>query len=156
MEGKRLVSSTVISEMQEAWNWLLSQLCCSVVTMPIKLRSYVTWSRSETVASIQLCTTELYFSLRKYLVTWFCDVNAAALSLSSLMKGECPTPSSPKMIIITVDHNSVMHVCKLMKRKWTNRMQKNMFLVQVCHHEFSWRHSFPFLTWWRGTHHPNI
>ena len=37
--------------------------CCSEVTMPIKLSSYVTWSTSETVASVQLPLNAVFFCL---------------------------------------------------------------------------------------------
>ena len=36
---------------------------CSAVTMPIKLNSYVTWSTSETVASVQLPLNDVFFCL---------------------------------------------------------------------------------------------
>jgi len=36
---------------------------CSTVTMPIKLSSYVTWSTSETVASVQLPLNAVFFRL---------------------------------------------------------------------------------------------
>ena len=36
---------------------------CSAVTMPIKLSSYVTWSTSETVASVQLPLNAVFFCL---------------------------------------------------------------------------------------------
>ena len=36
---------------------------CSTVTMPIKLNSYVTWSTSETVASVQLPLNAVFFCL---------------------------------------------------------------------------------------------
>ena len=54
--------------------------CCSAVTMPIRSSSYATWSTSELLVSVQLPCS---FAMRKYSVTWFCDVIARQCSLSS-------------------------------------------------------------------------
>ena len=47
MHGKKVVSSTVILEMQAAWNLpstTVSTVAVAQFTMPIKLSSYATWS----------------------------------------------------------------------------------------------------------------
>jgi len=44
MQGKKLVSSTVILEMQATSKYYYGNCYCSAVTMPIKLSSYTTWS----------------------------------------------------------------------------------------------------------------
>jgi len=67
MQGKKVVSSTVILESQAAaWN-LLSNVSTvthgSAVTVPIKLSSYATWSTSEMVASVQLPLNSVFFCL---------------------------------------------------------------------------------------------
>ena len=66
--GQKIVSSIKEANCLELAKYSCVNCHCSAVTMPIKLDSYVTWSASETVAA-----------LRKYLVKWFCDFNAAAL-----------------------------------------------------------------------------
>jgi len=64
---QELVSSTVILETQAAWHLPSIYYCinfrCSAVTMLIKLSSYVTWSTSETVASVQLLLNAVFFCL---------------------------------------------------------------------------------------------
>ena len=52
---------------------------CSAVTMPIRSSSYATSSTSELLVSVQLPLNSMFFAMRKYSVTWFCYVNAAAL-----------------------------------------------------------------------------
>jgi len=43
MQGKKVVSSTVILKMQAAWKTYVN--CrCNTITMPIKVSSYATWS----------------------------------------------------------------------------------------------------------------
>jgi len=73
MQGKKVVSSTVILGMHAAWNLPSTTSshisCCSAVTMPIKLSSYTTWSTSEMVASVQLPLNFVFFCLAEDLVT---------------------------------------------------------------------------------------
>lgn len=67
-QGKKILSSIKEANSLELAKYYCVNCRCSAVTMPIKLDSYVSWSASELVAA-----------LRKYLVKWFCDFNAAAL-----------------------------------------------------------------------------
>jgi len=69
IQGKKVVSSTVILEAQAAYYCVCCH--CSAVTMPIKLSSYVTWSANETVASLQLPLNSVPCR--------FCDINAGTL-----------------------------------------------------------------------------
>jgi len=39
---------------------------CSMVAIPMKLSSYMTWSASETVASVQLSLKSCYLALQQY------------------------------------------------------------------------------------------
>ena len=64
---------------------------CSAVTMPIRSSSYATSSTSELLVSVQLPLNSMLiicsFAMRKYSVTWFCYVNAAALLLATTERG---------------------------------------------------------------------
>jgi len=81
MQGKKLVNSTVILEMQATSKYYYVNCYCSAVTMPIKLSSYTTWS--ETIASVQLPLNSVFFCLTEVLSHVICDINVAAVLLCS-------------------------------------------------------------------------
>ena len=60
-----MVISTVILEMQAAWNLpsitVTTVTVAQLATMPMKLSSYATWSISETVPSVLLPLNALFF-----------------------------------------------------------------------------------------------
>ena len=64
----RQESSKFYNDLRNASSLALTKYYCinchfSAVTMPIKLSSYVTWSTSETVASVQLPLNAVFFCL---------------------------------------------------------------------------------------------
>jgi len=72
----RQESSKFYSDLRNAGSLALSKyyranFCCSTVTMVIKLSSYVTWSTSETIASVQLALNSVFFCLAEVLKS--CD-----------------------------------------------------------------------------------
>jgi len=62
VQGKKVVSSTVILETQAAWH-LPSTTVSTDTVVQFKLSSYVTWSTSEAVASVQLPLNAVFFCL---------------------------------------------------------------------------------------------
>ena len=83
MHGKK-VASNFYSDLRNAssselMKYYYVNCCCSAVTMLIRSSSYATWSTSDTVVSVQLPLISTFFAMGKYSVTWFCNVNAAAL-----------------------------------------------------------------------------
>jgi len=74
----RQESSKFYSDLRNASSLALTKYYCinfhcSTVTMPIKLSSYVTWSTSETVASVQLPLNAVFFCLAEvvsHVILW--------------------------------------------------------------------------------------
>jgi len=70
LQGKKVVRSRVILEMQAAWNLPSTTVSTvTVVQLPcrFKLSSYATWSTSETVASLQLPLNSVLFCTEEVL-----------------------------------------------------------------------------------------
>ena len=84
----RQESSTFYSDLRNASSLALTKYYCinfrcSAATMPIKLSNYVTWSTSETVASVQLPLNAVFFCLAEvvsHVILWR---HAAALRMTS-------------------------------------------------------------------------
>jgi len=80
---KNAGQETVILETQAARNLPCANFHCSAVTMLIKLSSYVTWSMSETAASVQLPLNSVIFCLVEalsHMILWRqCSCSVATL-----------------------------------------------------------------------------
>jgi len=61
-QGKEVVRSTVILEMQAAWN-LPSTTVSTFAVVKFNLSSYITWSTSEMATSAQLPLNAVFFCL---------------------------------------------------------------------------------------------